>query len=59
MSKVASIISSQISSLSKKELEKLVLKAAVKDKSFHNYLLVNYFDKEYGEKDLFDQAKED
>lgn len=59
MAKVESIISSQIGNLSKKELEKLVLKAAAKDKSFHDYLLVNYFDKEYGEQELFEQAKED
>ncbi|HEY5327533.1 MAG TPA: hypothetical protein VIJ27_11085 [Mucilaginibacter sp.] len=59
MAKVATTISSQISSLSKKELEKLVLKAAAKDKSFHDYLLVTYFEKEYGEQDLFDEAKED
>lgn len=59
MAKTASIISSQISSLSKKELEKLVLKAAAKDKSFHDYLLVNYFDKESGEQDLFNKAKDD
>lgn len=59
MSKVSSIISSQISNLSKKELEKLVLKAAAKDKSFHNHLLVNYFDKEFGELDLFEEAKID
>lgn len=59
MSKVASVISSQITNLSKKELEKLVLQAAAKNKSFHDYLLVNYFDKEYGEQDLFDDAKED
>ena len=59
MAKCASIITSQISSISKKELEKLVLKAAAKDKSFHDYLLVNYFDNEYGEQDLFQQAKDD
>lgn len=40
-------------------MEKLVLKAAAKDKSFHDYLLVNYFDKEFGEQDLFEQAKGD
>jgi hypothetical protein len=59
MAKVAPTISSQINQLSKKELEKLVLKAAAKDKIFHDYLLVNYFDKEYGEQDLFEQAKRD
>ena len=59
MAKPASIISSNISNLSKKELEKLVLKAASKDKSFHDYLLVNYFDKEFGEQDLFEHAKND
>lgn len=59
MSKVADIISSQISNLSKKELEKLVLKAAQRDKEFHDFLLVNYFDKEFGEQDLFEKAKED
>jgi hypothetical protein len=59
VAKVATIISSQIGNLSKKELEKLVLKAAAKDKSFHDHLLVNYFDKQEGEQDLFDQAKVD
>lgn len=59
MAKVSDIITSQISNLSKKDLEKLLLKAAGRDKGFHDYLLVNYFDKEYGEKDLFEQAKED
>lgn len=59
MSKVSSTISSQISNLTKKELEKLVLKAASKDTTFHNYLLVNYFDKEFGEQDLFEEAKTD
>ncbi|MEO6893921.1 MAG: hypothetical protein ABI136_02740 [Ginsengibacter sp.] len=59
MPKVSKTISSQISSLSKKELEKLVLKAASKDTTFHDFLLVNYFDQEYGEQDLFDEAKDD
>lgn len=59
MAKVASIISTQIGTLPKKDLEKLVLKAAAKDQSFHDYLLVNYFDKEYGEQDLYDQTRED
>lgn len=59
MAKLSSMISSNISSLSKKELEKLVLKAAASDKVFHDYLLVNYFDKQYAEQDLYDQAKQD
>ncbi|MEO6233568.1 MAG: hypothetical protein ABJB11_19105 [Ferruginibacter sp.] len=59
MAKVADTISSQISNLPKQELEKLVLRAAKRDKEFHDFLLVNYFDKEYGEQDLFEQAKED
>ncbi len=59
MAKVAPIITSQIVQLSKKELEKLVLKAAAKDKTFHDYLLVNYFEKEHGEQDLFEQAKDE
>ncbi len=59
MAKVAPIITAQIGNLDKKELEKLVLKAAAKDKSFHDHLLVNYFDKSDGEQDLFEQAKED
>lgn len=40
-------------------MEKLVLKAASQSKQFHNFLLVNYFAKEFGEKDLFEQAKAD
>ena len=57
MAKVATVITTKIGELSKKELEKLVLKAAAKDKFFHDYLLVNYFEKEHGEQDLFEQAK--
>lgn len=59
MAKVSTTIFSQISTLSKKDLEKLVLQAAAKDKSFHDYLLVNYFEKEFGEQDLFEEAKSD
>lgn len=59
MPKIATTITTQISNLSKKELEKLVLKAAAKDKSFHDYILVTYFEKEHGEQDLFDEAKSD
>lgn len=48
-----------ISSLSKKDLKLLVMKAASMSKQFNNYLLVNYIDKEYGERDLFEIAKAD
>jgi len=53
------LIKAEIKKLSKAELEKLVLKAAVKDKSFLDYLLVNYLDKKEGEKVLFYKAKDD
>jgi len=49
----------EIGKLSKKDLEKLVLKAASMNKQFHDYLLVNYIDKEFGEQDLFEAAKAD
>lgn len=50
-------ISKVIKSLPKSELEKLVIKSASKDKIFRNYLLVNYVDKESGEKDLYEDTK--
>ncbi len=59
MAKVDSLIKTNIGSLSKSELEKLVLKAAGLNKQFHDFLLVNYFDKEHGEKVLFDEARSD
>jgi len=59
MPKITPEIKLQIQSLSKHELEKLVLIAAGKDKNFHDYLLINYIDKEYGEKDLFEKVKAD
>ena len=59
MAKVNPEIITEIEKLSKKELEKLVLKAASKDKSFHDYLLVNFADKDFWGKDLFEEAKSD
>jgi hypothetical protein len=54
------VVSSQtkatIKTLSRADLEKLLLKAASKDKTFYDYLLVNYVDKEYGEQDLYEKA---
>lgn len=59
MAKVEEIIKETITKLPRKDLEKLVLKAAQKDRSFHDYMLVNYANKEFGEQDLFDKAKAD
>ena len=59
MAKINPIIKDKIELLEKKELQKLVLKAASTSKQFHDYLLINYIDKEYGEQDLFDAAKSD
>lgn len=59
MAKINPRIASQINSLSKTELEKLVLKAASKDKSFHDYLLVNYFEQNGDEADLYEDASTD
>ena len=59
MPKVDPEIKSKINLLSKPDLAKLVIKAAAQSKDFYNLLIVNYLDKVNGEKDLFDQAKED
>lgn len=59
MSKIDSYLKQEVSRLSKKDLEKLVLKAASSNKTFYDYLLVNYGDKTNGEKELFEQAKQD
>ena len=59
MAKVSKNISSRIQELSRKDHEKLVLKAASRDKGFHDFMLVNYIDPEFGEQDLFEEAKAD
>lgn len=59
MSRVDPAVKEAISQLSKKELEKLVLKAAQKNKEFYDFLLVNYIDKEDGCQALFEDAKGD
>ncbi|HNW91033.1 MAG TPA: hypothetical protein PKN48_15345 [Bacteroidales bacterium] len=56
MAKIDDHIKQKIKTLSREELEKLVLKAAARDKSFYDFMLVNYVDKESGEKDLYRQA---
>lgn len=59
MPKIDPYVKEEIALLPKNELVKLVIKAASKNKEFHDYLLVNYIDKTQGEKDLFEQAKRD
>jgi len=46
----------QIKLLSKNVLEEMVIRAATRDKDIHDFLLINYLDKEFGEKDLFEEA---
>lgn len=47
----------QIKSLSKKDLENLVIRFASKHKEIHDFLIAKYFDKKFGENDLFEEAK--
>lgn len=59
MAKIDESIKQTVGQLSKKELEKLVIRAAQKHKEFHDYLLVTHVDPEFGEADLFEKAKAD
>jgi hypothetical protein len=56
--KISSEIKERIKALSKKELSDIVIKLAAKKENF-DFLLVTYLDRESGEKDLFEQAKND
>lgn len=53
------LLKEKIEQLSKSDLEKIVLKFTAKYSELGNYLLVNYFDKESGENDLFEKTKAD
>ena len=59
MDSITEQIKCKISTLSRNELEKLVLKAASKHKEFNAFLRVNYIDKQSAEDELFDEAKAD
>lgn len=59
MPKLLPHIKEGIEALSKKDLEKLVIKAATANPQFRDFLHLNFLDKEYGEQDLFDQAVKD
>jgi len=49
----------QIKNLSHKELQQIVLKLTARDKSAHDFLRINYLDKEAAEQELFDEAMAD
>jgi len=52
-------IKQQIKELPKDKLEEIVLKMAAKEKSFFDFLQVNYLDKSGGENELFEKTKAD
>jgi len=52
------ILKEQVNELSKKELVEIVLKLSAK-KPNYDYLLINYLDKDGGEKSLYDEVIED
>lgn len=58
MTKYSSDIKEQVNALSKNELADIVLKLAAKKENY-DFLLVNYFDKQSGEKVLFEEARAD
>ena len=59
MPKLNSDFKKQIKSLSKENLEDIVMRFASKNKEVHDFLMVNYFDKQFGEEDLFNETKND
>jgi len=59
MPKLDTDFKKQIRSLSKTNLEDIVLRFASKHKEVHDFLMINYFDKQFGEDDLFDEARND
>jgi hypothetical protein len=59
MPKITAQVKADILELSRKDLEKLVIKAASSNKQFYNFMIVNYTHKTDGEQMLFEQAKAD
>lgn len=59
MAKTENKIPDLIKGLEKKELEKLVVLAAKKNKEFYDYILLNYSDKKEVEQYLFDETVAD
>jgi len=59
MPKIDADFKEKLESISKKDLEKVIIKFASRNDEFYNYLLINYTDPESGEEDLFENAKAD
>lgn len=59
MPRISKEIREQIRNLSQKELVEIAIKAASKEKSVYDLIMVNYLNKESGEEELFRQAKRD
>ena len=59
MPRLPADIKEVIKNLSRKELEEIVLKSASKEQSILNFIIINYLEKETGEKELFEKAKAD
>lgn len=49
----------QIKSLSQKDLHQIVTKLAAKEQFVFDFVKINYIDKDFGEQELFEQAKSD
>ncbi len=56
MTKIDAEFKKHIKSLSKKELEEIVIRVAARHKEVHDFLLENYVDTQFGERDLFEEA---
>ncbi|MFH0736757.1 MAG: hypothetical protein V1773_19560 [bacterium] len=59
MAKLSGEIKELINIIPESDFTKLLVKAASEYKSFHDYLLLTYFDKESVEKDLYKEAVND
>ena len=59
MPRLSSEIREQIKELPKEKLEEIVVKMAAKEKSFFDFLIVNYLDKSGGENEMFEKTKTD
>lgn len=59
MPKLSAEIKQQIKSLSKDQLEEIVMKAASSNTSVLDFITIRYLDKDAGEQELFEKTKEE